>query len=76
LKPKNSLGFTLLEVTLAIVIGIFMMAGATILYDQSRSSSGNSRAQAKSASLQQVVEEFAAENGGTYPRITSVRSLW
>ncbi|MBM3268762.1 MAG: type II secretion system protein [Candidatus Sericytochromatia bacterium] len=69
-------GFTLIEVTLAIVIGVIMIAGATLLYNQSKISSGNSRAQAKVLALQQLIEEYAANNQGTYPGIDSVRSLF
>lgn len=75
-KRLSGRGFTLIEVTLAIVIGVIMIAGATLLYNQSKISSGNSRAQAKVLALQQLVEEYAANNAGTYPDIESVRSLW
>lgn len=71
-RGKSS-GFTLIEVTLAIVIGIVMIAGATLIYNQAKNSAGNSRASAKVLSLQQVVEEFAAQNQGIYP--TSIRDL-
>ncbi len=75
-KRLSGRGFTLIEVTLAIVIGVIMIAGATLLYNQSKISSGNSRAQAKVLALQQLVEEYAANNAGTYPTIESVRSLF
>ena len=48
-------GFTLIEVTLAIVIGVILIAGGTLLYNQAKNSAGNSRAQAKVASLQALV---------------------
>lgn len=75
-KRLSGRGFTLIEVTLAIVIGVIMIAGATLLYNQSKISSGNSRAQAKVLALQQLVEEYAANNAGTYPTIESVRALF
>ena len=70
-------GFTLIEVTLAIVIGIILVACATLIYNQARNSAGNSRANAKVVALQSVVEEFAAMNGGLYPdRIPYVQGMW
>jgi len=70
-------GFTLVEVTLAIVIGIIMIAGATLIYNQAKNSAGNSRAQAKVVSLQQLVEEYAAQNQGLYPdQLGNVQALW
>ncbi len=75
LKDKES-GFTLIEVTLAIVIGVVVIAGATVLYNQAKTSAGNSKAQSKVMALQQVVEEYAANNYGTYPPVASVQSMW
>lgn len=70
-------GFTLVEVTLAIVIGIILIAGATLIYNQAKNSAGNSRANAKVVALQSVVEEFAAMNGGLYPdKIAYVQGMW
>jgi len=76
MRLSGKRGFTLIEVTLAIVIGVIMIAGATLLYNQSKISSGNSRAQAKVLALQQLVEEYAANNQGTYPTVESVRALF
>lgn len=70
---RKKKGFTLIEVTLAIVIGIVMIAGATLIYNQAKNSAGNSRASSKVVALQQVIEEFAAQNQGIYP--TSLRDL-
>lgn len=75
-RRVRAYGFTLIEVTLAIVIGVVMIAGAVLIYNQAKSSAGNSRAQAKVASLQQLVEEFSANNAGSYPSIEAVRSLF
>ncbi len=77
IKSNRKKGFTLIEVTLAIVIGIIMIAGATLIYNQAKTSAGNSRAQAKVVALQQLVEEFAAQNQGIYPnRLNDVNALW
>jgi len=73
---KIAKGFTLIEVTLAIVIGIIMIAGATLIYNQAKVSAGNSRAQAKVASLQSLIEQYMARADGLAPDITALRALW
>lgn len=76
-RPCQKRGFTLIEVTLAIVIGIIMIAGATLIYNQAKTSAGNSRAQAKVLALQQLVEEYAARAEGLYPNVLNdLNSLW
>lgn len=69
-------GFTLIEVTLAIVIGIIMVAGATLIYNQAKTSAGNSRAQAKVVSAQAVVEQYMARADGVAPDIAALRAMW
>jgi prepilin-type N-terminal cleavage/methylation domain-containing protein len=74
---RKKKGFTLIEVTLAIVIGIVMIAGATLIYNQAKNSAGNSRASSKVVALQQVIEEFAAQNQGIYPTsLRDINDLW
>lgn len=74
---RKKKGFTLIEVTLAIVIGIVMIAGATLIYNQAKNSAGNSRASSKVVALQQVIEEFAAQNQGVYPTVMrDINDLW
>jgi type II secretory pathway pseudopilin PulG len=73
---KNARGFTLVEVTLAIVIGIIMIAGATLIYNQAKVSAGNSRAQAKVASLQSLIEQYMARADGLPPDVIALRALW
>jgi type II secretory pathway pseudopilin PulG len=76
-RPRSRLGFTLVEVTLAIVVGIVLIAGATMIYNQAKASAGDSRAQAKVVALQSLVEEFAAMNDGVYPtRLADINALW
>lgn len=75
LKTKES-GFTLIEVTLAIVIGVVVIAGATVLYNQAKSSAANSAAQGKVNAAAATVEEFAAKNFGRYPDGTQFATLW
>jgi len=74
---RKKKGFTLIEVTLAIVIGIVMIAGATLIYNQAKNSAGNSRASSKVVAFQQVIEEFAAQNQGVYPtNMRDINDLW
>lgn len=76
MKRNRTKGFTLIEVTLAIVIGIVLIAGATLIYNQAKASAGNSRAQAKVVSMQSLVEQYMARADGVPPDITVVRALW
>lgn len=69
-------GFTLIEVTLAIVIGIILIAGATLIYNQAKQAAGNARAQEKVAALGAVVEQWMAADSGIPPDINDLRALW
>jgi prepilin-type N-terminal cleavage/methylation domain-containing protein len=75
LKHSES-GFTLIEVTLAIVIGVVVIAGATVLYNQAKNSAANTAAQNKVNAASAVVEEFAAKNFGRYPTGAQFTSSW
>ncbi len=66
----------MIEVALAIVVGVILIAGATLIYNQAKTSAGSSRAQAKVASLQSLIEEAATQNSGEIPTIEEVRPLW
>jgi len=69
-------GFTIIEVTLAIVIGIILIAGATLIYNQAKQAAGNSRAQAKAASMQMIIEQFSTRSDGVPPDVEAVRAFW
>ena len=73
--PRRT-GFTLIEVTLAIVIGVIMIAGAILIYNQAKVSAGNSRAQEKVASLQGLVEDYMARSDGIAPSTDNLRAMW
>jgi len=75
LKHSQS-GFTLIEVTLAIVIGVVVIAGATVLYNQAKNGAANSAAQSKVGAAASVIEEFAAKNFGKYPDATQFTNAW
>lgn len=69
-------GFTLIEVTLAIVIGVIMIGGAVVLYQQGKTSAGNSRAKQKVESLRAMAEEMGQRNFGVYPTVDQLRTQW
>jgi prepilin-type N-terminal cleavage/methylation domain-containing protein len=73
-RPES--GFTLIEVTLAIVIGVVVIAGATVLYNQAKNSAANSAAQNKVNAASAIVEEFAARNYGNYPTGGQLEKVW
>lgn len=73
---KAQKGFTLIEVSLAIVIGVIVLAGAITLYNQSKVSAGNSKMQEKSLALAGLVEEMAAQANGVYPSATTLKTRW
>lgn len=68
-------GFTLIEVTLAIVIGVVVIAGATVLYQQAKRSAGNTAAQQKTMALGAIIEAYAAR-AHDYPNHAQLRSIW
>lgn len=72
---QSERGFTIIEVALAIVIGIMVVAGATLLYRQASLSAGNVRAQEKTQALGSIVEEFAVRQN-RYPTHDQLRALW
>lgn len=73
---RDQQGFTLIEVTLAIVIGVVVIAGATVLYQQAKTSAGNSAMQSKLMAVGTMVEELSAKNYGRYPTADQLRSYY
>lgn len=67
--PRTSRGFTLIEVSLAIVIGIVVLAGAVAAYHQVRESAATSQMKDKVMTGAQVIEEISAQVG-SYPNPT------
>lgn len=72
---RTERGFTLIEVTLAIVLGIFVVAGSILMYRQALLSAGNVKAQDKTSSLAVLIEEYAVRTG-RYPTHDQLRKLW
>ncbi|MBO9540725.1 type II secretion system protein [bacterium] len=69
-------GFTLIEVSLAIVIGVIVLAGAIALYNQTKTSTGNAKAKEKVLRAAAVIESMAAEGGGIYPSPKPLQDKW
>lgn len=68
-------GFTLIEVSLAIVIGVVVLAGAITLYNQSKRSAGNAKMQEKLMAVGTIIEENASLTGD-YPSGNRLRVLY
>ena len=68
-------GFTLIEVALAIVIGVVVLAGSTALYNQTKIAAGNSKAMEKVNALVSLVDELQARML-IYPSITQLQTAW
>lgn len=72
---RTERGFTLIEVTLAIVMGIFVVTGSILMYRQALLSAGNVKAQDKTSALAVIIEEFAVRTG-RYPTHDQLRKHW
>ena len=76
-RPTRQQGFTLIEVSLAIVIGVVILAGGISLYNQTKLSAGNSKAQERVLALASLAEEMMASNPQqTYPLLRNLSTLW
>ena len=75
LAKRTEHGFTLIEVTLAIVIGVIVVGGATIFYRQAMIAAGNVKAQNKTSALAVVVEEHFVRQS-RYPTHEQLRKQW
>lgn len=74
-QAVRSAGFTLIEVTLAIVIGVVVLGGSVVLYHQVKTSAGNSKAKEKQLALGTLIEEFDAR-ANRYPTLQELQPLW
>jgi prepilin-type N-terminal cleavage/methylation domain-containing protein len=60
-------GFTLVEVALAIAVGLIVIAGAVIGYNVTKDSAANSTARERVNQASAFIAEYAAANSGNYP---------
>ncbi|MBO9541825.1 type II secretion system protein [bacterium] len=68
-------GFTLIEVSLAMVIGIIVLGGAITLYNQVKVSAANGEAKSRALALAALVEEHASRSTN-YPKLDELNKLW
>lgn len=60
-------GFTLVEVALAVAVGLIIIGGAVLGYNAVKDNASNSNARNRVLSGVTMIEEYAAANGGRYP---------
>jgi len=64
-------GFTIIEVIIVLVIGAVIMLAVFLVVPQLQRTQRNSSRQNSARRVQTAGEQFAANNGGTYPASTS-----
>lgn len=74
-QTQRNHGFTLIEVSLAIVIGLIVLAGAVSLYQQNKTSVQDMAARGKVDALYVVIEEMEARNFAL-PNLDDLRTAW
>jgi len=60
-------GFTLVEVALAVAVGLIIIGGAVLGYNAVKDNASNSNARDRVLTAVSMVEEYASANGGRYP---------
>lgn len=60
-------GFTLVEVALAVAVGLIVIGGAILAFNAVKENASNSNAQARVLAAFTVVEEYSGNNSGMYP---------
>lgn len=75
LVRKGRKGFTLVEVALAVAVGLIIIGGAVLGYGAVKDNAANSNARSKVLSTLSIVEEYAAGNGGSYPALATMQTL-
>ncbi|MDB5096174.1 MAG: hypothetical protein JWM80_595 [Cyanobacteria bacterium RYN_339] len=60
-------GFTLVEVALAVAVGLIIIGGAVLGYNAVKDNARNANARERVLQAATVIEEYASVNGGRYP---------
>ncbi|MEB3222921.1 MAG: prepilin-type N-terminal cleavage/methylation domain-containing protein [Candidatus Sericytochromatia bacterium] len=66
-SPAKRAGFTLVEVALAVAVGLIVIGGAILAFNAVKENAANSNAQSRVLAGVTVVEEYSGNNSGTYP---------
>ena len=64
---KTRKGFTLVEVALAVAVGLIIIGGAVLGYNAVKDNASNSNARNRVLSAVTMIEEYSAANAGRYP---------
>lgn len=64
---KTRKGFTLVEVALAVAVGLIIIGGAVLGYNAVKDNASNSNARNRVLSALTMIEEYSAANAGQYP---------
>jgi prepilin-type N-terminal cleavage/methylation domain-containing protein len=64
---KARKGFTLVEVALAVAVGLIIIGGAVLGYNAVKDNAANSNARDRVLTAVSMVEEYASANSGKYP---------
>ncbi len=64
---KTRKGFTLVEVALAVAVGLIIIGGAVLGYNAVKDNASNSNARNRVLSAVTMIEEYSAANAGQYP---------
>ncbi|MEB3187082.1 MAG: type II secretion system protein [bacterium] len=72
----RQVGFSLLEVGLAITLALIISAALATFYNQVKDDAGDTLCRNRISALQGMVETLAASDGGVLPSLDRVRSAW
>lgn len=64
---RGRLAFTLVEVALAVAVGLVILGGVVVAYEAIKDNASNAKARTKVLQAVSVLENYAAANGGAYP---------
>jgi prepilin-type N-terminal cleavage/methylation domain-containing protein len=66
-KIQRLRGFTLVEVALAIAVGLLIVAGSVIMYNATKDAAASASARERVNKANTLIAEFSGANGGNYP---------
>jgi type II secretory pathway pseudopilin PulG len=66
-RRRRYAGFTLVEVALAIAVGLIIIAGSVIMYNATKDMAASSNARERVNKANTLIVEYASANNGLYP---------